>query len=216
MQLSEFYSQVSGAIRRGSSLDAVIPTYARMAARKIERNYTYKHMERFSAYTVDPDASDPRAIALPTRRIKVIHHTRIIGDDGTIYPLKQIDPQELLSIPTEMPRAYWLDGLNYIYLNSTPDKAYTIEFRWDEYTDWPLDLTAEPVLLDLMEDLMMGETMLMIAANMRDQRLQGLWNPIRQEAYTTSIEADLELRQGDRRYVMQYGQPFLRGNENVD
>jgi hypothetical protein len=64
MNLETFHGDISGALRRGSSLDTLIPSTTRQAALWLEQNYTFRYMKRFGRVTINPTATAPERIEL--------------------------------------------------------------------------------------------------------------------------------------------------------
>ena len=102
MTLSELHAEVSRAIARGTAYDTRIPAYTRMAARYIERNYTFQYMNIFATFNVDADATEPRLITLPARMKKDIF-VRLTLEDGEYQPLQKIDPQQQHELIEDVP-----------------------------------------------------------------------------------------------------------------
>lgn len=208
MKLSELHTLVSSAVARGTTLDATIPNFVRMAARWIERNRTYKYMERFGDFAFDTTADYPRRITFPTDRVKRFNFLRGVNSDGSFQNQKQIDPQELNSIEEGMPKSFWMDGVNYLVFDKTPDEDYAEEIAWEEYTAWPTDDDSENWLLRNAEDLLLARTMMNLSPFLRDKKVADYWTELFQSSLITVNLADDELRAGSRNDVMNYAGAF--------
>ena len=209
MNLGEMHDMVGGALARGTSLDTTeVPLFVRMAARKIERAYTFQYMDRFSTFTFDADSDYPRRVTFANTRIKRFIFCRIADDNGLFQYQKKIEPMELNSIEEGVPNAFWLDGVNYLIFNKTPTEDYIAEIAWHEYTNWPTDTSATTWLLLNAEDLLLAESILQGAAWIRDDKQLARWQGLRSEAFKSALDADSELRAGAQDLVMNYTGAF--------
>ena len=206
MKLGDLHTEISSILARGSSVDSLIPAAVRRAALWIERNHTFKYMERFSEVTLGK-GDNPRRVRLPSIRIKSIEVFRI-NVDGTFYPLKHIDPEDMASVPEELPRGFWLDGVSFAVLNATPDQEYSAEIQWTAFTEWPSDTNAENWLLMMAEDLLLAQSILMLGPVLRNDALMKMWVGMRNEALKTVLAADRALRDGGRDEAMVYTEAF--------
>lgn len=210
MNLGDFKTEVGTYIGRGDSLDSSIPSAVRRAARWVERNYTLQYMKKFGKFDIDKDADNPRQINFPNSRVKSFRFVRLVGATtlatGTSYDyLRQVSPEDLPSLKAELPKSYWLDGVDFLYLGETPDKDYNgVEIGWVEYTAWPTDDVAEPWLLTHAEDLMLAQTFIEMGQLLRDEKRLQLAYKQREEAVKTLLLADQELERGNTSYVMDY------------
>ncbi len=208
MTLGELISLVSSSIARGTSLDAQIPNFIRMAARWIERNNSFKYMERFGQFSFNTEANEPRRMTLPTDRLKRLEMVRGVYTDGSFQKQKHIEPVELNSIQSGMPKSFWLDGTSCLVFDKTPDENYVEELQWVEYTAWPTNAAAETWLLLHAEDLLLARTMMHMAPFMRDQKLAAYWQELFTTSLNTVLHADADLRAGSRSDVMNYAGAF--------
>lgn len=208
MTLGELHTLVSSSIARGTTLDAQIPAFVRMAARWLERNYTFKYMERFRQFTFDTTATEPRRITMASGRVKKIEMARGVYTDGSFQKQKQIDPEELNSIQEGMPKSFWLDGVNCIVFDKTPDENYTEEMKIIEYTSWPTATSAETWLTVNAEDLLLARAMMHMAPFLRDPKVIQYWKELYSTSLQTVLNADQELRDGARSDVMNYAGAF--------
>lgn len=193
MNLGDFKSQINGNIRRGTSLDARIPTFIRQAARWIERNKTLQYMKVLATISIDPDTNDaPRFIELTGTLIKSVIFFRWIDDEGTYLYLRNWDPAKFTALESGTPRYYWLDGVSRIVLTTTPDEVLSGELQVSRYTSWPTNNDATHWLLDNAEDVLEAQTMIQFAKYVRDAELQQHWRAIRDEGLVTLYAAEQE------------------------
>lgn len=204
MILSTLHSRMSRAIGRGTAYDADIPDYVKEAALFIERNYTFQYMNRYSTFTLDADAAQPRLITLPTR-IKRDNLIRLVLADGSYQKLVKIDPQQQTSLPTEPPTGYYLDGDTRIWLAQIPDQDYACEIFWTAFTTWPTDYSNEPWLAAYAPDVLMAQAMTDMAPHLKDPELTAMWGGKLTMHMKSLLDADLELQEGNKSAVMNYG-----------
>lgn len=190
MNLGEFKAFVKADLKRGSSLDALIPARAQMAARFLERNWTFQYMKVFVNVVLNPSDPNPKLVEFP-HSIKSTPWLRTAKDDEYTY-LKLLDPRDLLRSGTGPPSAYWRSGRANIVLDRVPDQAYVIEGQLVFYTSWPTDDEAQPWLLENGSDVVLGQTMMFFAAYLRDNAMFGLYKGLRDEGVRTMLLADQE------------------------
>lgn len=203
MTLTELHAQISATLNKRDIFDAVIPNYVAQAAMWLERNYTFKYMERFVEFTLDPDVDNPRTITLP-QEAKKIHFIRRLADDGSFYYPKLVDPSEVTSSTTAAPAGYWLDGTCFIWFDNTPAEAYSMEMRYDAFTVWPTDYAEEPWLAKYGPDFLIAQTMIQFGPRIRDKGLIEEYRIQRADIVKTLTLADAELRNGETSGAMIY------------
>jgi len=202
MSLADFHSTVSSNVNKGTLHDAVIPAFVKQAGRWMERNYSFKYMERFVTFAIDPTSTYPRSIALP-ERFKSFNFIRIINADGSYSILNQVDPEDVISNDQATPTGYWLDGLDYIWMDNTPSEIVNLEMSYIQYADWPVSPYIEtPWLLENGEEILLAQTMMLMAPLLREPDLLTLYKAIRDEGLRTLTLADEELRSSNRNEVM--------------
>lgn len=195
--LGDIHDAVRDALKRGNTLDVVIASRVRQAARWIERNYTFLYMKRFGEVTVDLDSDYPYVLEVPNADWKAIHFLRIRDDEGEFWKLGRIDPAEELDRATERPSGYWLDGVDRIILNQNPDSAYVFEVRWDQYTDWPTTTESSNWLIRNGEDVLIAQAMFLMAPYLRDAKMIQDYVAQRNEGLQTLVHADEESQHSD-------------------
>lgn len=185
--LGELHTMVQQSLQKGTTLDTVIPSRVRQAARWIERNYTFQHMRRIGTLQIDLGSEFPWAIETPSKTWKSIELVRIV-DGGNIYKL-DMDPDysQQLTFPVERPTRYVLDGVERIMLNANPDKNYYMEIFWTQYTSWGVADEFTCWLLENAEDLLLYQTMIHMALFLRDDRMAQTYIGGRDEALRTLL-----------------------------
>lgn len=194
MDLGEFTAEMKAIIRRGDSLDAVIPGFIRRAAFWLERNKTLNYMLRFGDLEIDPSTTDtPRYIELDNTRIKSIPMLRWVNDDGEFLYVTKTDPRDVKLLEAGTPAFYWLSGVSTIVLSSTPDEVLTGELWVARYSAWPTNDEATHWLLENAEDVLQARAMLNAAKYVRDMELASHWKSIFDEALIGLYAAEEEL-----------------------
>lgn len=199
MNLGQFHDRISAALRRGNSLDGIIPLWTAEAANLIEQNYTFSWMRRTGTVTLNPLAEQPNVIELPNGRMKSLEYLRpITWSDGVQQsygePLKGVDPGAFTGISRGNPVGFYLDGVDRIVLDAVADQELAYQIRFAEYTDWPVADNATPTLLQRGQALLTAEVLVIFAMEQRDQRLAELYEGRRQQAYNFLLRSEEELK----------------------
>lgn len=200
MILSDFHTRISQAIRRGTSLDSVIPAWVAESANVLEMNYTFSWMRRTASATLETGADVPNQIAMPNSRVKSIDWIRPVlsaQDDGTEYygdKLLGVDPDRVTAITLGVISGFYIDGLDYIYFDAVPTEDTDFRIRYAEYTDWPSDTSASPALLLRGHAVLAAETLLLYAQEMRDLRMAELYSARRDRLLEMLLKSEEELK----------------------
>lgn len=188
--LGEFHTLVSDALKRGTSVDSLIAKRVEMAARWLERNYTFQYMHQWRTLEIDSAATYPHIISLYDLEVKSVKllRRRITGDDGTYRfnrPLLQVRPEDRETRPTGEPESYWLNGVSSIVLNRVPDEDMTFEAHLVQFTKWQSSTSWTHWLLDNATHLLLCRTLMMMGATrLSDPKMWQAWK----------AEMDLELQ----------------------
>jgi hypothetical protein len=204
MILSAFHTAISREVNKKTRFDDLIPDYVRRAARFIERQHSLKYMERFVTFTVDAAATEPRAVAFPNSRVKAINFLRYADSDSKYYYVGQVDPTTVAAAESGNPTGYWMDGLDYLWFDNVVKANLAMEFSFIEYTLWPTDTAQEPWLLAHAEDLMIAQTMLMMAPVAREPGWKELYSDMKAEGLQSLFVADEEMKASSRDESMIY------------
>ncbi len=192
--LGDLQDQIRANIRRGTSLDDLIPGFIRKAALWIERNNTLQYMNKFATISVDASSSDARYITLESTRIKKVTLFRWVGSDGSYQDLSLRQPGDFLSLETGVPSAYWLDGVERLVLSAKPGENLNGELQVARYTAWPTSLSSEHWLIDNAEDVLEARAMINFAKHARDAELMAFWQKIFDDGLVGLYAADSELQ----------------------
>lgn len=208
MNLGEFHAAVSTALNRGTTLDARIPAMVKMAAQWMERNYSFKHMERFKLLQI---VEGDRTILLPSNvTIKAIKFLRIIDASGQYFYPKKVEPEDAVGVGHQphthtIPGSYFIVGNSALVFTGVPGEDLNGEAMWYEYTDWPADLTATHYFLNAAADVLLAMTLLNMAAFvLRDARMVEGYKLMRDEGINTLTRATDESIFGGEVMEMQY------------
>jgi hypothetical protein len=205
MDLGEFKAELKLVIRRGDSMDDLIPGFIRQAAFWLERNRTMNYMLRFGQIEVDPDATDtPRYIELDNTRIKSIPMFRWINSDGSYSNLTKKDPRDMTVLEAGVPAFYWLSGVSTIVLSGTPDEVLNGELWVARYSAWPISDDATHWLLDNGEDVLQARSMINFAKHIRDPELREHWKAVFDESLVGFYAAEDELAWENSDIRMEY------------
>lgn len=186
-------------------MDALIPGYVRRAALWMERNYSFQYMHQFYLLNIDLEvATTPRYVEWGPGVPKSILLFRWVNEDGEYTNLKRIDPRAQNALVSGTPSAYWLDGIRRIVLATTPDENLNGELQLVKYTPWPAEETFTHWLIDRAEDVLLAQTLMLMATRLRDDRLIATWKATRDEGLDTLIRAEEEILYNDRDSSIEY------------
>lgn len=212
MNLGQMHSRVSGAIRRGTSLDSVIPFWVSQAARVLEQNYTFSWMRRSANATI-LSGNVPLSYAL-SPLIKSIFWIKPMLDeqsDGTVWygdKLIGVEEEEVTGITGGNPQGYWLDGQDGSYalnFDAIPHQDYKFRTRMAVYTDWPVDDAATPTLLLRAELCLFAQTLILFGMEQRDDKMIAMYQAVLQQALQVLLNSEEELKmQHQNDLKMQY------------
>jgi hypothetical protein len=208
MQLATFYSDVAAELRRGASVDTSVPRWTRAAVNFLEAGQVFAHMQKFATLTTNPAAENPQIIAFPNSRVRSWRYIRQKVGEEFLY-LEGMSPEDQGTEKIGLPTAFWHDGVSKLWLDAIPDKAYSFQAAWYEFTDWPTSTTTEPVWLDRGYNVLFAQTMLMAARGLRDPNLTAIWAPARDEAVKVQVAAEEELRWGGTTQTMRFSNAGL-------
>jgi len=202
VDLAEFHKLVSDSLRRGTTQDSYIPGQVKLAALWLERNYTFRYMEQFRLVQL---VTGDRTITLPTNKVvKSIKFLRLINSDNTYQVLKQVDPRDLHALAEGGPTSFWKVGSHTLVLNATPTEDLAGEAVLVEYTDWPVEPQSKHELMDMAADVLLEQSMLFMAAFLRDPAMAAVHKTLRDEALNTLTRAEDEGVYGGESVSMAY------------
>lgn len=204
MNLGQMHDRVSGAIKRGTSLDAIIPFWVSSAARLLEQNYTFSWMRRSIEYTIV--AGNVPLVLTLNPLIKSVEWVKPIWPsdttDGTVWygqPLVGVEESEFLGITGGNPEGYCISGspgtADYTMLfDAIPHSDYKFRVRHAVYTDWPTDDAATPTLLLRGEFALFAQTLMLFANEQRDPRMAATYGSVLSSALSVLLNSEEELK----------------------
>jgi hypothetical protein len=201
MNLGQFHTRVSSAIKRGTSLDAIIPSWVAQAARLLEQNYTFSWMARKNDVTVAPSASpisyDLSPLTKDVEWIKPIW----TSDGGSVWygdPLIGVDERQVTGITGGRPVGYWISWDDQeaptLHFDALPGSEYKFQIKWNSYTDWPVADEATPQLLLRGEMALFCQTLILFANEQRDPRMAETYTGLLQGALNTLLRSEEALK----------------------
>jgi hypothetical protein len=213
MNLGDFKTMVSSAIKRGSSLDAIIPLWISQAARLLEQNYTFSWMWRTTDESI-PAGIEPLVLALDPL-IKQVHWVKpklvSTNTDGTEWygePLYGADELEVEGLSGGCPTGFWLlgtDGGYTLNFDAIPQMDFPFKMRRAKYTDWPTADDSTTTLLLRGEMAHFAQTLILFANQMRDANMASTYGGILQGALNTLLRSEEDLQHGHQ--AEQYMRP---------
>jgi hypothetical protein len=193
MILSEFHDLVRDSAKRGDTIDTLIPRYVKMAVTWIERNWSFKYMEQLA--TLRLVAAD-RVVELD-RYIKGVKFVRFtpFGDIADYTYLSPVDNVNVVKPESGVPAEFYILGHNKLVFNPIPDIAYEGEVELTAFTDWPTADDSRHYLLDIGTDLLLSQTLMMLAVTiLRDPKMIEGFRVLREESIRTMLSTDDEMR----------------------
>lgn len=201
--LGEFHTMVSDALGRSTSLDTVLKRRVELAARWLERNYTFMYMKQWKVFTAQVAATYPYIINVYDLQLKGIEliRRRTTASDGSIQfdrPLTAVHPADRETRPTGNPESYWLNGVNSIILNSVPDEDMTFEAHVKLFTKWNKDDdNFSHWLLDNATELLLARSLMMMSVRTRD--------PDHYAMYKTELDLEMSTFNVSEEDLQAYG-----------
>jgi hypothetical protein len=186
--ISEFYQRVSRAIHRGTVFDEDIPGYAADAVRELENENDWRHMkvDVSDVLTVSTTVNEIAPTLVPMKNVRYI---RIVTASGTRIPLRKTQPDNVLSIESGRPGAFWMKDDETIGLDAYPNYAYPYEMLYFAYSARPL-VNALP-WLTLAEDVLIARTLLKMQPLLRNDKLIQRWGLVESRAMPALLEAQV-------------------------
>lgn len=147
-----------------------------MAARWLERNYTFQYMRQIREISVDSSATYPYIVSLYDLQVKKIEsiRRRTTGSDGSISfgpRLSKVRPEDRSTRPSGEPESYWLNGVSSIILNSVPDEDMVFEGNFVLFTKWGTASNFTHWLIDQATQLLLCRSLMALMPRTRDPAL---------------------------------------------
>lgn len=205
IDVSEMKELVKDAINRGSTYDSVIFTYIGRAVRFLEQNFSFNYM-RYKDEDNFRILVDTRSYDFPEFCKRFIDW-EWTGSDGSVTHMKKVQPFELGEIEDGDPSVYYTEGDSLLWLDKTPDTAYSANLWYYRYTDWAnVELSDSPWLVVNAEGLLRVQTVILMGPRLRDPKLIALMNEEKKEHLRVMSIAETDLSSGDDDAAMGYAE----------
>lgn len=202
--LTDMYNEIKDELNKGETITFTqIASKIRDALLIIESSNNWAYMDRFVQFTVDLDAENPRALPMPSRA-KKIEFVRFVKSDGCYAPLIEASPKDFSRLETGMADAYWKDGMEYIWLNKTPEEAYVGEMSYLQFTEFSYNGTWEPWPMKFMYSLIKYQALVMLAPFVREPELMKMHAVLYEQAFKAAVDMNEELEYGNQPMSMRY------------
>ena len=187
-----------------SDLDSSIPTFIRLAEKKVARVLK----AQLSTVTVTNTlTADNPLVTKPTRWIETVSFTVMSGNNVRVLKkrsretIQQMFPDTSV---TDMPTYYAEWQENYFYLGATPDQAYDFELLIYQ-EPLPLDSGNQTnFLTEIAPDLMIYSTLLEATGYLKNDDKLPVWSAARDESIRQLTGLDVS-RQSDRQQYRNKG-----------
>lgn len=210
MTLGEFKTLIREEIKRANTLDSLIPSAIRRAARWMERKLDLEYMTGTYDYTLQIGDSSianfPNNIVAGSIK-EILALKWFATAEGEWKFIERVDEEEAYLGGTEAyPTGYWTRGHYVIYLNRTLSAVLPIKMSLRVYSTWITNDADSHWLLDNMEDAMIARTCMYLAPAMRDEALFKAQQAVLAELLPDVFRSVEDAIQGDRSPKMHYGQ----------
>lgn len=199
--IGDFHTTVRTWLKRGTALDDTIPTAVRMAARFLERNYTFMYMKQWFEVTVE---ADDRYITLPSNLFRQVNFFRFRNTENEFRTIRRINPLQQTSISEDTPSGFWRDGATRLILDAATPEELTGEVQAVVLTDWPTNLNSTHWLIDVAEDVLLAQTLMYSGFGQRDVAMYQMYKTIRDEGLQTLVQSEQEAEYSGTDDVMLY------------
>lgn len=205
MNLAAFHSNISATIRRGTSVDALIPGWVEQAARFLELDNTFEYMKE----VVETQTTVDSNLLTLAKELKRVEFVRLVGKVEGQAPrayiyLNKVEPKDVLGLESAWPVGYWNEGSMKLRIDTVPNVALDLEIGASFLTDWPTDTTETPTLLKRYMGLLRAQTMLEAARELKDVRMAEDWAQARKEQLAVVFRAEEELVWNDQSITQEY------------
>lgn len=129
--------------------------------------------------------------------------------------LPRIDPTHMTEVLTRQASGWWLDGMDYIWLDNTPDQDYNAEMDYFQFSPWEeLDDEETNWLLTYGEDVMFYQSMMMLGGTTRQNSgTYQKYKLLRDESLKTLLNTDYDLQEGGQKYEVMEFVPTYYGSD---
>lgn len=192
--IGDFYQRVSRAIRRSTKYDDDIPDYAADAVRELENLQNWKYMweEISAALTISASVNTLDLTGVPSAdsgSVKSVRFIKFVADAGNQIPVRKTQRENVSSIASGRPGAYWMQTKDVIGFDAYPDQAYTYNMGLYRYSARPL--VDSLAWLTMGEDLLIARTIRKMQPILRDNNLIQRWGEIENSTMPALLEAEV-------------------------
>jgi len=197
--VGDFIQRVSRAIRRGTKYDEDIPGYAADAVRELEDMENWKYMWKEFSNNMVTSTTNNHLLLNPSSEepeLKNVRFLKIISDAGDEIPLRKTQRENVLSITSGRPGAFWMavpgtSTVNRIAMDAYPNNTYAFKAGVFQYSERPLVNSC--AWFTLAEDLLIARTIRKMQPLLRDDKLVQRWAAIEDSRMPALQEAQLVL-----------------------
>ena len=205
MNLAAIRTEIKDELNKGTAItDDQITRHIARSLNMNELKQTWEYMDRFVTLTFDITSEEPRTLVMP-ERLKAFEFFRIIKDDGEFHYLDEKNPREFTSVETRIPDFYFKDGMQFIWVDNTPDKNYIAEISYFQFTKFQDEDTFEPWLFEAAPVLIVYDTLRLIAAGfLRETELGNTYKEFAADALKAALDTNYELKYNNHKMQMQF------------
>src|SRR5690606_6517595 len=136
----------------------------------------WQYMQKTDKFTLQAAATIPNVAQFSDGRIKeVIRLTYVDSDSGKITPVSRVSEDEVVEIGTGLPSGYYLEGTNTFIFDSSPEVDMEFKLRYYKWTDIADNDAFESWILSNAPFLVIAETLLLMAALIRNKAVADLY-----------------------------------------
>ena len=186
--IGDFYQRVSRAIHRNTIYDEDIPGYAADAVRELENFQDWKYMrtEVEDNLVVSATVNELKPVLTLVKNVRFIN---LISNAGRRIPLRKTQADNVISIVSGRPGAFWMKDKDTVKLDAFPDFAYPYEMVYFKYSARPL--VNSLAWLTIAEDLLIAKTILKMGPILRNDKLAQRWAQVVSNTLPALLEAEV-------------------------
>lgn len=208
MQLSTLVADLQDEINKGSSVtDTQIRRHIQHTYSLLEMKHSWAYMDRFVTFTIDLGSENPRVLPFPSR-VKSFEFVRLIDptdSTGTFIYLNEISPRDITKVEAGVPAGYFKDGVEYLWMDNTPQVAYNGEISYRRFTEWSDDDAFEPWLMAYASPLVKYQALCYASPFVRELELRKVYEKDMADALKATLDMNEEFEYSNQSMQMGYG-----------
>lgn len=206
MDLSTLVAEIQDELNKGSSVtDAQVRTHVRTALNLLELEHDFQYMHKVLTGTVDKtDAQSGRRIAMPSV-IKNIDAVRLTKSDGSYLYLDDVEFEDITANVNEAPSGYYLDGVDYLWMDNNPQENYPYDILYWGHTTWSDADSFEPWLFQVAHGWVKYEALIRLSSFLRQPELRVMWKEDALRFKEAALNANENLVYSNKRMRMGFG-----------